>query len=286
MLADLSTLVFFMMPQRTTIYGMNYWRERSVPYRPGQKTLFKVSRSKIELFMQCPRCFWLDVRLKIKRPEGPPFNINKAIDELFKKEFDAYRVKGEPHPIMRAHNLDTVPYAHEKLDDWRETFVGVQHVHTPTNLLVFGAVDDLWVDAAGNVIVVDYKATAKDREVSIDAGWQISYKRQMEVYQWLLRQNGLTVNNTGYFVYTNGRLDLDGFFDKIEFRTKLIPYTGNDEWVEPTIRSMKQCMDGDMPPMGVSIMGGECEFCAYARERSKLTVAAIQAASKAGKAGV
>jgi CRISPR/Cas system-associated exonuclease Cas4 (RecB family) len=262
---------------------MNYWRERSVPYRLGQTTPFKVSRSKIELFMQCPRCFWLDVRLKITRPDGPPFNINKAIDELFKKEFDVYRAKGEPHPIMLEHKLDTIPYAHEKLDDWRENFVGVQYVHKPTNLLVFGAVDDLWVDQAGGVIVVDYKATAKDKEVSISAGWQISYKRQMEVYQWLLRKNDLPVNNIGYFVYTNGRLDLDGFFNKVEFRTKLIPYTGDDSWVEPTIIKMKACMDGDMPPMGDSIMGGECEFCAYARERSKLTIAAIQAKTRAGK---
>jgi hypothetical protein len=63
----------------------NYWKERSVPYKPGQTAPFKVSRSKIELFMQCPRCFWLDVRLKITRPNTPPFNINKTIDELFKK---------------------------------------------------------------------------------------------------------------------------------------------------------------------------------------------------------
>ncbi|HUS26800.1 MAG TPA: PD-(D/E)XK nuclease family protein [Nevskiaceae bacterium] len=255
---------------------MNYWRERSQPYKPGQAAPYKVSRSKIELFMQCPRCFWLDVRLKIKRPDGPPFNINKAIDELFKKEFDTYRAKGEPHPIMLDNQIKAIPYTHEKLNDWRENFVGVQHLHEPTNLLVFGAVDDLWITDTGEVIVVDYKATAKDREVNIDSGWQISYKRQMEVYQWLLRQNGLNVHDTGYFVYTNGRMDLDGFFNKIEFRTKLIPYTGSDTWVGPTIVKMKACMDGDMPPVGDSIMGGECEFCAYARERAKLTIAALQ----------
>src|SRR5687768_17599165 len=131
---------------------MNYWRERSIPYRPGQKTPFKVSRSKIELFKQCPRCFWLDVRLKIKRPDGPPFNINKAIDELFKKEFDSYRTKGEPHPIMVEYEVEAVPFTHEKLDDWRETFVGIQVPHTPTNLLVFGAVDDIWVNPEGELI--------------------------------------------------------------------------------------------------------------------------------------
>ncbi len=228
--------------------------------------------------MQCPRCFWLDVRLKITRPNSPPFNINKAIDELFKKEFDSYRVKGEPHPIMTEYSVPAIPFAHDKLDDWRETFVGVQYHHAPTNLLVFGAVDDLWVSPNGEVMVVDYKATAKDKDVSIDSDWQISYKRQMEVYQWLLRQNGLPVSSTGYFVYTNGRMDLDGFFDKIEFKTKLIPYTGDDSWVEPTVQKMKACMDNDdMPPMGDSIMGGPCEFCSYAKQRMELTMKALQA---------
>lgn len=261
----------------------NYWRERSQPYRPGQTAPFKVSRSKIELYKQCPRCFWLDVRLKIKRPDGPPFNINKAIDELFKKEFDVYRAKGEPHPLMVEYKVKAVPYVHEKLDDWRETFTGVQVLHEPTNLLVFGAPDDIWVNDDGELIVADYKATSKDREVSISSGWQISYKRQIEVYQWLLRGNGFKVNPTGYFVYTNGRMDLDGFFDKVEFRTKVIAYKGNDSWVDDTLLAMKQCMDGDMPEMGDSIMGGECEFCAYARERTKLTLQHLQKQRSAKK---
>jgi hypothetical protein len=47
--------------------------------------------------------------------------------------------------------------------------------------------------------------------------------------------------------------------------------------VEPTLRNMKACLDSDkMPPVGTAAMGGECEFCAYARERTKLTLAALQ----------
>jgi len=253
-----------------------YWRERNKPYQPGQLAIYKLSRSKIELFMQCPRCFWLDVRLKIKRPDGPPFQINKAIDELLKKEFDIYRSKGEPHPLMLDNQIKAVPLQHENLNQWRENFVGVATVHQPTNLHIFGAVDDLWINEEGQVIVVDYKATAKSTEVSLDADWQISYKRQLEVYQWLLRQNGLKVSDTGYFVYTNGRLDLDGFYDKVEFRTKVIPYTGDDGWVEPTIFKMKQCMEGEMPAVGKAAMGGECEFCSYAKARTELTLTSLK----------
>jgi CRISPR/Cas system-associated exonuclease Cas4 (RecB family) len=259
---------------------VSYSYVRNQPYRPGQTEPFKVSRSKIELFMQCPRCFWLDARLKIKRPDGPPFNINKAIDELLKKEFDTYRGKGEAHPLMVEFGVDAIPFAHDSLNKWRENFVGVQALHEPTNLLVFGAVDDLWTNAAGELIVVDYKATAKSNEVSIESDWQISYKRQMEVYQWLLRQNGFTVQSTGYFVYTNGRMDLDGFNDRVEFRTKIIPYTGEDKWVEPTLKKMKKCLEGDMPAVGTAAMGGECDFCAYARARTELTLKSIQSNKK------
>jgi CRISPR/Cas system-associated exonuclease Cas4 (RecB family) len=258
--------------------AQGYFRERSLPYKPGQKVPFKVSRSKIELFMQCPRCFWLDVRLKISRPSSPPFNINKTIDELFKKEFDVHRKAGTPHPIMTANKLTgVVPFAHADLDLWRYNFTGVVALHQPTNLHVFGAIDDVWVNEAGELMVVDYKATSKAKDVSIDSDWQISYKRQMETYQWLLRQNGFTVSDTGYFVYTNARMDSDGFGDKLEFTTKLIPYTGSDAWVEPTLEKMKQCMDSDdMPPVGDSLMGGPCEHCAYAKARTELTLKALR----------
>jgi len=256
--------------------GNNYWTERSKPYQPGQKAPYKVSRSKIELYKQCPRCFWLDLRLKIKRPDGPPFQINKAVDELLKKEFDSYRLKGEPHPMMLEFGVQAVPFAHDSLNTWRQNFVGVFAQHAPTNFHVFGALDDVWTNTGGELIVVDYKATAKQSDVTLDAEWQISYKRQMEVYQWLLRQNGFVVNDTAYFVYCNGRLDLDGFNNRVEFRTKIIPYTGSDTWVEPTLLEMKNCLESDIPDMGKAAMGGDCDFCTYARARTELTLEAVK----------
>lgn len=230
--------------------------------------------------MQCPRCFWLDVRLKIKRPSSPPFNINKAIDELFKKEFDSYRIKAEPHPIMKDNQINAIPFAHKDLDVWRENFNGITHHHEVTNLHIFGAVDDIWVNDKGELIVVDYKATAKDKpvtELGAEGTWQDMYRRQMEIYQWLLKQNGFSVNNTGYFVYATGTSKKDAFNNVVEFETHLIPHQGSTDWVEETILNMKACMDDDqIPAVGTAAMGGECEHCAYARERTKLTLEALQ----------
>jgi CRISPR/Cas system-associated exonuclease Cas4 (RecB family) len=255
---------------------MNSYHSRSKPYQVGQTDPYKVSRTRIELFTQCQRCFWLDERLKIKRPAGPPFSLNKAVDQLLKKEFDYYRVKKEPHPVMVKNKVDAIPFAHEDLEKWRNNFSGVATLHKPTNLQVFGAIDDVWVDPSGNLIVVDYKATSKPSEVSLDADWQNSYKRQIEVYQWLLRQNGFKVSDRAYFVYVNGKLDGDGFYEKLEFTTKLLPYDGSDKWIEKTLSEMKDCLEGDIPPVGVAAMGGPCDYCEYAKKRTDITLKALQ----------
>lgn len=259
---------------------MAYARERTLPYKPGQKTAFKLSRSKIELFMQCPRCFWLDVRLKITRPSSPPFNINKAIDELFKKEFDSYRAQQKPHPLMTDNQIKAVPYQHDDLDTWRYNFTGITTVHEPTNLHIFGAVDDVWINEDDELMVVDYKATAKAKPVTQlgpEGTWHDMYRRQMEVYQWLLKQNGFKVSDTGYFVYATGRQDLDAFNNKVEFQTFVFPHHGNSNWVEKTITDMKACMDSEvMPEIGTAAMGGPCEHCMYARARTELTLEAIK----------
>ena len=252
------------------------WKKINPPYKPGQKEAYKLSRSRLELFSQCPRCFWLDERLKIKRPSSPPFQINKAIDELFKNEFDAYRLKKQPHPLMIEYKIPAVPFAHENLDKWRENFVGVQALHEPTNLLIFGAVDDIWVNENDELVVVDYKATSKKKEVNLDADWQQSYKRQLEIYQWLLKQNGFKVSPQGYFVYANGDSSKDSFNNILEFKTKIIEYTGTTDWVDKLLVAAKGCLEGDIPPVGESIMGGECEHCAYARARTQLTLAHLK----------
>lgn len=233
-------------------------RTRNI-YEPHLKSSFRLSRSKIELFTRCPLCFYLDLRLGIAQPPGYPFTLNSAVDHLLKKEFDIHRAKGRPHPLMEQYGVDAIPYTHPKLDEWRENFKGIQYHHEPTHFLVTGAVDDIWVNPKRELIVVDYKATSKDSEVSIDADWQDGYKRQIEVYQWLLRQNKFKVSDTGYFVYANGRKDLKAFDGRLEFTVSILPYTGSDAWVEKALKAAKQVLDADTPPES----NPSCEFCIY-----------------------
>ena len=251
-------------------------------YKPDSADSFKMSRSGIESFVQCPHCFYLDRRLGVGQPGGFPFTLNSAVDHLLKKEFDMHRAKGEAHPLMKAYGIDAIPFSHPDLDIWRANFEGVQFLHKKTNLYITGAVDDVWIrpqnsdsssvpdDANGELdgiqngelIVVDYKATSKNDEVTIDADWQMGYKRQMEVYQWLLRKNGFKVSNTGYFVYCNGRKDKEAFDGKLEFDIKVIPYKGNDKWIEGILKKIKACLKSEQTPEYTE----GCEWCKYQQE--------------------
>lgn len=233
-------------------------RSRNI-FDPKDGGVFKISRSKIDMFLNCPKCFYIDRRLGVGVPPGYPFNLNSAVDTLLKKEFDIFRAKGKPHPLMKKYKIDAIPFAHEDLDKWRENFVGVQAVHKPTGLLITGAVDDVWINPKGELIVVDYKATSKKGEVTLDAGWQIGYKRQMEVYQWLLRQNGFKVSDTGYFVYANGDTDKKAFDAKLEFDIKILSYKGDDKWVDKAITDLHKCMKSNKIPKS----GADCDYCTY-----------------------
>ncbi|MEZ4819972.1 MAG: PD-(D/E)XK nuclease family protein [Bdellovibrionota bacterium] len=218
-------------------------------YDPDAEKPFRLSRSKIDAFLNCPRCFYIDRRLGTGQPPGYPFNLNSAVDELLKNEFDQYRTKRVPHPLMTEHNLDAIPFEHEKMDEWRDSLRrGIQLHHERTNLLITGGVDDVWVRPNGELIIVDYKATSKNSEVSLDADWQIGYKRQMEIYQWLFRQNGFQVSDTGYFVYCNGDASKPSFDGVLHFDISLLPYEGNDDWVEQAILDAHACLNQDTIP--------------------------------------
>lgn len=215
--------------------------------------MMKLSRSKLELFLDCPRCFWLDMKKGVKRPPPAPYTINSAIDGLLKQEFDVHRENGTAHYMMKKYNIDAIPFKCDQINTWRHNFTGVQFHHKPTDFLVFGAVDDVWVNPAGELIVVDYKATGAKQ-------YQIypQYKRQMEVYQWLLLQNSYKVSKTGYFLFAKVNKE-NGFAEgKLSFDLFVEPQEGDSAWVEEGLIAARKALDSPIPPLGK-----ECTYCQF-----------------------
>ena len=107
----------------------------------------KISRSGLKLFLDCPRCFWLDLHHKIKRPPGYPYTLSAAVDYLVKQEFDKYREKGTLPPILALSGVEGLKDAKlfngPELSEWRNNFKGISYFNEDLNAILYGAVDDV-----------------------------------------------------------------------------------------------------------------------------------------------
>ena len=232
-------------------------------YNKDNTEPYKLSRTRIENFCKCQKCFYLEEKLGVAKPSSFPFNLNNAVDELLKEEFDSFRGTDENHPYILNAGLDAKPFSHPNIEDWRTRNKGIGYLDEETNLYFYGLVDDVWINTkTDQIILVDYKATSKKGEVSLDAPWQISYKRQIEIYQWLFRKNSFDVQDLSYFVYCNGIQEGILFNNELKFKIKLIPYKGNDSWIDQTIKMMSEVLNSENIPESNS----NCEYCRYIKK--------------------
>ncbi|MCA9355534.1 PD-(D/E)XK nuclease family protein, partial [Candidatus Kaiserbacteria bacterium] len=175
------------------------------------------------------------------------------------------------------YDLDAIPFEHEKMDEWRDPFVGITHTHKPTGLTISGGVDDIWINSDEKLIIADYKSTSKAERIEKlgDSPWEQQYTRQLGVYRWLLEKNGFAVNETGYLVYANASKDEPSFGNQLIFETTLVPVKTEIDWIEPTLEKIKVCLEQkDLPGIGE-----KCEFCQY-REVAGKKLQAVYFANK------
>ncbi len=244
---------------------MSFFRKKTV-FDPNTKEPFQVSRSKIDLFTECPRCFYMDARLGIGRPSTPPYTLNNAVDNLLKNEFDLLRKEGQKHKLVEEYGIDAVPYNHKDLKQWRgevTAYVGAVALDEKSNLLVNGLVDDVWINSKEELVIVDYKATSTTKEISLEDQYKQGYKRQMEIYQWIFRKLGHKVSSTGYFVFANAQKDREKFDGKLEFEMTILPHLGTDGWVNLALLELKECLLSEQLPKP----SPDCDYCTY-RQRS------------------
>ncbi len=229
-------------------------------FDPASESSYKLSRTKLALFLECPRCFYLDRRCSVSRPDNMVFSLNNAVDVLLKREFDTYRAHRETPPLLQTYGVEAVPFHDPRMDDWRDISKGIQFQHR-SGFLVFGAVDDVWQTPEGELIVVDYKATSTERTLTSEDAIRDGYKRQLEIYQWLLRSIGEKVSETAYILYANGDRTKDAFNRTLQFSMTLLPYQGETSWVDDALDSAHECLMSEKSPPPVT----GCEWCEYRR---------------------
>ncbi len=218
---------------------------------------FSVSRSKLELFLECPRCFYLDRVHGVSRPDDAFYSLNLAVDHLMKREFDACRIDRKPHPVMKLHGVEAVPLQHPSLTTWRDTPQGIRSTHTESRIELFGIVDDVWEAANGSLHPVDYKATSSALVPTLEM--RDGYRRQLDVYAWLLQRNGFQLAREGYIVFANADRERPGLDRALQFTLSVAMHILDLSWIEDALMGVRECLEGSVPPPS----SRDCVWCRY-----------------------
>lgn len=238
-------------------------------YTPRQSEDFKISRSKFEDFLKCPRCFYLDRVKGLVSPGMPKWSLNETTDLLLKKEFDRCRETQTPHRLFLENGLEhVVPFKNENMDRWRDSLRhGLSARFKDTNIILSGGIDDIWQNTiTKDLIVVDYKSQASSSEVENDSylnsGFHEAYKHQLDFYNYLLGLMGFKTSDTSYFLVVNANRAAEEFNGLMEFTETLIPYKHDITWIDSKVIEMIECLNHEKVPLNHP----SCEGCAYTKQ--------------------
>ena len=240
-------------------------------YNPENHEAYELSRSRIENFVKCPACFYLTQVKGIKFPSIPGFNINEATDVLLKRDFDKFRGTKTTHDFLINLGMEhLIPYEHPEFEFWTQSMhFGAQgrmhYVHEASNLKVGGGLDDVWFNTKTEQLhIVDYKSTSQKTEsieITLEDKWKAAYKRQMDLYVWVMQKKGFDVSSTGYFLYCDGDRFSDYSFlnekdASMKFKMNLLSYEVDLSWIEPTLMKIQECLHKSKCPRH----NLECEY--------------------------
>ena len=186
----------------------------------------QLSPNSLNLFLECPHCFWLDKNLGIKRPPPYPYALNSAVDALLKEEFDTYRVKNLPHPLLKENNINAKLFPNQNLlNQWRNNFDGIRYFDESIGATLFGAVDDVLEfsrpGGSPEIAPLDYKSTG-----STAANVYDRFQLQLDTYTFLMEKNGYKTPRKGYlafYIVDKSR----GFIDRLPFRKEVVEIDTN-----------------------------------------------------------
>jgi len=213
----------------------------------------QLSPNSLNLFLECPHCFWLEKKKGIKRPQPYPYALNMAVDVLLKEEFDDYRAKGEPHPLLIENKIPAKLFLNQRLlNQWRSNFEGLRYYDSELGATLFGAVDDILEFPDKKLAPLDYKSTGSSAPNIYDR-----FQIQMDVYTYLLEKNGFLTPKKGYLAFYIVDKK-NGFGDRLPFRKELHEIDTDPSDVDQLFQDAVATLKRITPPL-------HSQNCQYAR---------------------
>ncbi len=240
-----------------------------MPYIQTKKPL-KISRANLQLMKECPRCFWLYKHKGIGRPQGYPYTLSIAVDQLLKAEFDGYRERKVMPPVLK--DIESLASAklfpdQEQLQKWRNNFEGLRYYDQGLDATLFGAVYDMLEFDYGSLAVIDYKSSGA-KEVSV----YDDYQMQMDTYTYILEQIGHKTVRKAYFVFYQVDKTQGFFGEAVASGNGRLPFTGiikeiqtDPSYIYDAFEKAVKLARSSQPPASHA----ECGYCTWWNHHQK-----------------
>jgi len=217
-----------------------------------QKPLFKLSPSTLNLFLECPRCFYKQIKLNQKRPDTIFPSLPSGMDKILKIHFDKHMEKDILPSELKELNNYKLFKDKELLTTWRSVFKGLQFLDKESNILLRGSVDNILVKGK-KLVVLDYKT----RGFPLKEDTHEHYINQMDLYNFLLRKNGYETEDYTYLLFYYPNCVNDN--GDVVFDTKLVKIATSAKRGEKVFNdAVKVLLKDEIPEANES-----CEFCRY-----------------------
>ncbi len=213
------------------------------------KTIFKLSPSSLNLFIECPRCFWLDKHDVWKRPSGVFPSLPSGMDGILKVHFDKFRDKGElPPELCNNNHCENMKLFDDKelLKSWRSNFKGIRWTDENGNVL-FGAVDNILVKDK-KLTVIDYKT----RGFPLKEDTAEHYQNQLDIYNFLLRKNGYETEDYSLLLFYYPKEVTET--GQVIFNTELVK-------MKTKIKNAEEIFNKAIKLLNEKCPKGNCEWC-------------------------
>ncbi len=218
----------------------------------------------LNLFQECPRCFWLRYNRGIFRPKGISSSLPVGLDLMIKKYFDSYRRLGKLPPELEGRIKGKLMTDLDILEEWRNwQSHKLEYEHKDLGITLFGALDDCLVEGE-YYLPLDYKT----RGYPPKAGQaEEFYQTQLDSYSLLLSKNGYKTKNLAYLIYFfPKKIEVDSLRNggkenkntRIEFETEIVEVKTNEERVEKILGEIIPLLRGPIPEKNQ-----DCEYCNY-----------------------
>jgi hypothetical protein len=236
----------------------------------------RLSKSTLEEYVRCPRCWWLSKTQNLKVPDGIRAGVPMGIDRVLKGHYDAHRAaKTVPPELVGKIPGGLYPGDRMSLADMRNWRKGLAVAVGPYELST--AFDDLLYNPATKLYnMFDAKSKAK---LTNEEDTMRYYQTQADAYDLALNANGYPTDGWGYFAYYSplNVAPLPVVQDVPEHT--VVPFTWNCQVVRIRVDHARirdlvaragKCLEGKLPDPSEN-----CLTCAYIDARTSYLKGAV-----------